>query len=120
MKKENWTTERWKVECDKLLTPFIIKKFPNCMLCGSPTQVAHHHIHRSKSLRVRYEIQNLLPLCGSCHYKLHQNESYWASKIIQIRGLRWFARLEKLKNEVVKWGKEDYKRIYRKLKNGIV
>jgi hypothetical protein len=33
---------------------------------------------------------------------LHQNESYWASKIIQLKGLKWFADLEKQKNKIVK------------------
>lgn len=89
-------------KCDALLTPIIKALFPKCLLCGAPTQVAHHHVHKSKSNRLRYQIDNLVPLCNHCHVVLHQNESYWASKIIEIRGLEWFKKLDKLKDEYIK------------------
>lgn len=94
-------------KCDKLLTPIIKILYPYCLLQGSQncahvTQVAHHHVHKSQSNRLRYEIPNLIPLCNACHMMLHANESYWASKIVQIRGLAWFEELERMKNELVK------------------
>lgn len=89
-------------KCDNLLTPIIKKMHEHCLLCGGPTQVAHHHVHKSKSTRLRYEIDNLIPLCGSCHVKLHQNESYWGSKVTEIRGLEWFQRIDRLGRETVK------------------
>jgi hypothetical protein len=89
-------------KCDHLLTPIIKKMHPSCLLCGSDTQVAHHHVHKSKSTRLRYEIDNLIPLCGSCHVKLHQNESYWGSKVTEIRGLDWFQRIDRMGREIVK------------------
>ena len=104
--------------CDKLLTPIIIKLFPKCLLCGNPTQVAHHHCHKSKSLILRYDLKNLIPLCHSCHLKLHFNESFWASKIVQIKGLKWFKYIEKKKNKLlVGKDKIDYQKIYNKLKS---
>lgn len=91
-----------KNKCDKLLSPVLRKLKPDCLLCGAPTQVAHHHVHKSKSNRLRYELENLINLCNGCHFKLHHNESYWASKIVEIKGLKWFKELEKMKNETVK------------------
>lgn len=99
-------------KCDNLLTPIIIRLHPQCLLCGSRTQVAHHHVHKSKSLILRYNFDNLIPLCNSCHFKLHFNESYWASKIVEIRGMKWFKKLDAEKNRIVK---VDYQKIYTKL-----
>lgn len=96
-------------KCDALLTPIIKALFPKCLLCpfateprNNDTQVAHHHVHKSKSLILRYVLDNLIPLCNACHMMLHHNESYWASKIVQIKGVEWFNRLERVKNQTVK------------------
>lgn len=91
-----------KNKCDGLLTPIIKQIFPRCLLCNNPTQVAHHHVHKSKSTRLRYELSNLINLCHKCHLALHHNESYYASRIVKIKGLAWFEDLEKMKQETVK------------------
>ena len=101
-------------KCDSLLSPLVIKLNPKCLLCGNPTQVAHHHCHKAKSLNLRYDLKNLIPLCGKCHLKLHWNESFWASKIVQIKGLRWFSYIEKNKEIILRY--PDYKKIYKRLK----
>ncbi len=92
-------------KCDALLTPIIKKMYPNCLLCGSETQVAHHHTHKSKSTRLRYDLANLINLCGSCHVKLHHDESFWGSKVTQLRSQEtpgWFDYIERAKHETVK------------------
>ncbi len=91
-----------KKKADDLLTPIVKKENPLCLLnspgCTKLTQVAHHHVHKSKSTALRYVMENLIPLCGHCHVVLHHNESFWASKIIQKKGIEWFNRLELIKN----------------------
>lgn len=101
-------------DCDKLLSPILIKLKPKCLLCGNPTQVFHHHVHKSKSLILRYDFENGINLCYSCHFKLHYNESYWASKIVEIKGLEWFKKLDQKKNEIIK---PNYDAIYNNLKS---
>lgn len=88
-------------KCDDLLTPIIKLMYPRCILCGNKTQVAHHHYHSSKSLRLRYYLPNLIPLCNGCHFKLHQNESYWACQILVLNGLNWFLGIDAVKDEKV-------------------
>lgn len=92
-----------------------MRLYPNCLLCGKNTEVAHHHVHKSKSNRLRYELDNLIPLCHHCHLVLHNNESYWASKVVQIKGLEWFNELEKKKNEYVKVDRYFYEENHEKL-----
>lgn len=102
-------TKRLQVKCDNLLTPIIKNMYPTCLFfkatgnegCFKNTQVAHHHVHKSKASALRYEINNLIPLCNHCHLMLHHNESYWASKIVVIRGIEWFIDLEE-KNNIAK------------------
>jgi 5-methylcytosine-specific restriction endonuclease McrA len=101
-KPKKKTVKQLRDACDKLLTPIIIAQFPKCLLCSRPTQVAHHHVHKSQSTALRYELDNLIPLCHSCHLALHMNESYYASKIVMLKGLKWFAGIELRKNQLVK------------------
>lgn len=89
-------------KCDALLTPIVKLINPSCLLCGNKTEVAHHHKHKSSSTRLRYELTNLIALCNSCHFSLHQNESYHASRIVEINGLQWFKDLDKMGREIVK------------------
>lgn len=102
MKKKLPKLSTIRTKADNLLTPIIILLLPRCLLCGHDTEVAHHHVHKSKSTRLRYDFDNLIPLCGSCHFKLHQNESYWASKIVEIKGVEWFIKLARTGQEIVK------------------
>jgi hypothetical protein len=114
MKLPKVTTMRTK--CDRLLTPIIKKLHPYCLLCGHSTEVAHHHVHKSKSTRLRYELDNLINLCTMCHLKLHHNESFWASKIVEIKGIEWFKRIAKLGQKTVKADVHYYIQNYERLK----
>lgn len=101
MRKTKTTWKKVQKQCDDLLTPIIKTMYPLCFLCGNITEVAHHHIHKSKSTALRYVIENLIPLCNKCHCKLHHNEGYWASKIVYMKGVKWFEGLELIKNRVM-------------------
>jgi len=115
MKKPSIKTLRNKT--DKLLSTWICGKHKKCLLCPAPSQVAHHHVHKSQSSRLRYEEDNLIPLCHSCHCKLHHNESYWASKIVEIKGVEWFKKLDKMKREYVKVDRYFYEENYNRIKH---
>lgn len=105
-----------KNKCDSLLSPLVIKLFPKCLLCGNPTQVAHHFIKKSVSSFLRYEKKNLIPLCSACHFRLHFNdEGLWNGRIALIKGKRWLDNLEKHKRDYVRCNKEYYEKIYKKL-----
>ena len=107
-RKSKTENAKLQTKCDSLLTPIIKKKYPRCLLCSNPTEVAHHHIHKSKSSILRYDLENLINLCNSCHLALHHNESYYASKIVKIKGLEWFDSLERKKNQIIKVDKYWY------------
>ena len=95
---------------DGLLTPLIIKLFPRCLLCGNPTQVAHHYIKKSESNRLRYIIENLINLCTNCHCALHNHETIYANKIVKIEGQPWHDKLISLKQQYIKVDREYYEK----------
>lgn len=114
-------TERKKTQknCDDLLTPIIKKRHPNCLLCGKYTQVAHHFIRKSVSSKLRYEFDNLIPLCNGCHFRLHHvDEGGYVGRIIKIKGQDWFNSIEKTKREYTKHNYDiEFERLNNILKN---
>lgn len=105
-----------RTKTDKLLTPWICGKHKRCLLCPSPSTVAHHFIYKSQSSRLRYEEENLIPLCKICHFKVHHHENYYASKIVEIKGVAWFQKLDKMKHEYVKVDRFFYEENYNRIK----
>ena len=108
-------------KCDKLLTPIIKAMHPHCILreakmCAGFTEVAHHHILKSKCTALRYELDNLIPLCTRCHMLLHSHESYYSSILVQRKGVEWFESLEAQKNKLIKADVHFYIENYERLK----
>lgn len=103
-------------KCDALLTPIIKKLYPKCLLCSNDTQVAHHFIKKSVSSNLRYNIDNLIPLCNPCHCRLHFNdEGLWNGRVAVIKGKEWLDNLEKNKKASLKcdclYYEENYNRL---------
>ena len=77
----------WKIKC-----AFKWGKF--CEGCGEPASVVHHFIPKSRNGLMRYDIQNGVPLCVNCHYKVHFSPSppeihRIVDKIRKNRGEKW-------------------------------
>jgi 5-methylcytosine-specific restriction endonuclease McrA len=115
MRKQKTAMQKTRDEADHLLTPLIQRMYPFCLLCLKPTQVAHHHIKKSESSRLRYEIDNLIPLCHVCHFNLHNHETIYSGKIIDKLGINWHNELISLKDEYVKVNIDFYKNAIIKL-----
>ena len=99
--------------CDRLCTPIVKKLHERCLLCGGEIEVAHHYVHKSMSLALRYDPQNLVPLCGRCHCKLHCDESYWGGMIRDKMGDEWFKYLESKKYITTRY--MDYNKVWEDL-----
>lgn len=108
------TLKSLKTKTDKVLTPYIVKKHPRCLLCRRNSKVAHHHVRKSRCAALRYEEINLIPLCQRCHFVLHKNESYWASKIVVIKGVLWFKKLDTIRKNKVKFSRTFYEKVISK------
>lgn len=108
-------TTKLQEKCDSFLTPIIKKKKPFCESCGQPTQVAHHWIEKSRSNFLRYDFDNLIALCNSCHVKIHNrfgssiSGAYdVADTIIKKRGKKWKKDMDILGKKLIKINKKYY------------
>ena len=68
-----------------------------CEVCGSDEVIQGHHFmpkHKFKSLM--FDLNNYVPLCRSCHFKLERTKQVDIGyKIIIKRGIGWLKRLNK-------------------------
>ena len=105
-------------EADRLMQ--IINKIqsPKCFLCGRDTQVAHHFFPKSVSANLRYNWDNLIPLCNGCHMRLHQSgDPGYEMDIRYKKGEGWYEQLSKLKRQSIKINREYYQTVLEKLQN---
>ena len=117
MRKKKTELQKLRDRADGQLTPHICQKHPRCLLCSMPSQVAHHYFKKSESNRLRYWEDNLIPLCHRCHFSLHQHETDYAGRIINIKGLDWHNDLVKKKQEYQKVDKLFYQKAIEEYEN---
>lgn len=109
------TTSQLKKLADKKLQEVNHALHKNCEACGGQNQVGHHWIEKSRSSFLRYDLRNIIPLCNSCHSKIHNifgnsivGGLNVAEKIISIRGKKWKLLMDKLQPEYVKTNNAFY------------
>jgi len=88
--------QKLKEQCVALATKIKLIESPYCLFCGKKAHTAHHFIHQSRSNHLRCDPRNLIPICKSCHYKLHQGyEQIFTGILIKKLGQKWFDDLER-------------------------
>lgn len=116
-----------KIECDKFLTPIVKKKHPLCEACKiAQTFVAHHWVEKSRSNRLRYDIENLIALCNSCHFKIHNqfgnriaNQEDTKKLITDSHEIGWNEKMEKIGREYIKVDRQYYEEVKLRLQNEV-
>lgn len=100
------TKKRLHNELAKLWNIAVFKKYGYvCVCCGERATAPHHYIPRSKSLVLRYDVMNGIPLCNSCHYLIHfshnPEETRRLCEVIRTkRGKDWCKYIEDRKRIV--------------------
>ena len=91
----NQTKKKLEKELLKLWFQRSLEKWGDrCTICGRKATQMHHFIPRSRSRLLKYDVENAVPLCQSCHYKIHfssnPNEIHRLVEIIRKRrGKKW-------------------------------
>lgn len=106
-KKIGW----WQNIADKVFQIWFVNKYPDCQLCGKPTSCGHHYFPKSVASALRYEEDNMIPLCVGQHFSHHNGDPRIHAKVLEIRGMDWHKKLEKKKNDIVKPNIGYYKQI---------
>ena len=110
MKKQKTTTQKKKTklskECNELWKRACLKKWGDkCIICGKSDQTTYHHyIPKSRSVLLRFDIMNGVPICNMrAHYKIHHSGTpdevrEICDTIRNKRGKEWVEYIDKRKN----------------------
>jgi len=107
---------RLQKKADKALQEYIRQKYPKCFICGKKSSVGHHFFPKSTASALRYNLNNIIPLCHSCHFSIHQKSDPRATIYIkEKKGSKWYKNLINLKNKPLKITISYYINIIEKL-----
>jgi len=90
-------------KADKLFQQVCLLLEPNCEACGKKAEVVHHFIPKSLSANLRYNIDNGISLCNSCHFKHHSTadpDIYEA--MTKYKSTEWFELIGKERRKLIK------------------
>ena len=101
-----------QTKADNLLQKKGKEVFKKCEICGKKMNCLHHFFPKSISARLRYEWNNMIPVCISCHFRHHTSfDPTIHAKILEKRGFDWFNNLLKIKKEKIKTNRDYYNNI---------
>ena len=103
----------WKCAC-------ILRWGKRC-LCGARAISVHHFIKKSRCNNLRYDVQNGVPICKSCHWIIEFSPDTLKrreveNKIITSRGKEWFTYIQEqskviLRSTGVRWLREQIQKL---------
>lgn len=102
-------------KADRLLQEKNRRENKYCEYCGNECQVGHHYFPKSTSSALRYDMNNIIPLCNGCHMRHHNGDPRVHAQITLIRGEKWYANLLRDKEKITKVSQSYYKEIIEKL-----
>ena len=120
MKKLSTQEKRKKLraKADKLYQEIGKMLYKECLICGGSYSCLHHYHPKSTASALRYILKNGIPICQSCHCRIHSSDSPTLNnEILKIKGMEWAEDLETIKrNTFVKTSLEYYENIINNLR----
>ncbi len=101
-------------KADRLMQEWGREKYIECLVCGEPVSCLHHYFPKSISSALRYDEDNLIPVCNSCHFRHHNGDPRIHNAINRILGDKWLKGIEKKKHLIIKTNKGYYEGIIKK------
>jgi len=96
------TIAYWRRKADKAMQEWGRKTYKKCLVCDKPISCLHHYYPKSTSSALRYDIDNLIPICVGCHFSHHNGNPAIQNKINDIKGRIWLNNLMLKKNIIIK------------------
>jgi 5-methylcytosine-specific restriction endonuclease McrA len=116
-KPKTLSPSQWQKKCDTKIQQIGRKLFPYCEVCGKPMSCLHHYYPKSVSSRLRYDWDNLIPICNGCHMRHHRAGDPTVHNIVnEKRGKEWLQSLKSRKLEEVRTNVAYYKEVWESLK----
>jgi len=102
-------------KADRLLQEWGRDNYKRCEMCNAMMSCLHHFHPKSSSSALRYEKNNMIPVCHPCHLGFHSSRSAdFNSRIIIKRGNEWAKKLLKKKAKIIKPNQSYYLKIIKK------
>ena len=103
MRKKISKFEKLHNEADKLWAEVVMRRHDNkCFVCGKQAISAHHFIPKQQSAFLRYDLENGIPLCRSCHFQIHWKSDPIFPLIIAFKkGKAWVEYLAQRKHKPI-------------------
>lgn len=78
-------------EAGKIWSEIVLSKNDGrCLVCGKKAEHPHHFVFKSRSLALKYDIRNGIPLCSHCHLLIHGRQDPVVQGIIVLKkGKKW-------------------------------
>jgi 5-methylcytosine-specific restriction endonuclease McrA len=84
----------YRSKCDKAIQEFGRRVYKKCLICGGEYSCLHHFVKKSQSTALRYDWNNLIPICNKCHCSIHQGkDDTVTARIVFLKGQDWFDEL---------------------------
>ena len=92
----------YRNKADRQLQELVRKTYRSCEVCGKPVSCGHHYYPKSTAGNLRYDWDNIIPICQGCHFRHHNGFPEIHNRINEKRGQEWLDRLEWKKHQFVK------------------
>ena len=99
---------RLKNKADRIMQEIGRETYTKCFVCDAPYSCLHHFIPKSRSAYLRYDWENLIPICNKCHCNHHKGDPMVHAIIQEKKGNGWIDELKlkqrkKIKDTVAYW-----------------
>ena len=101
----------YRRKADRLLQEWGRRIYKKCLICGGKLSCLHHYYPKSKSSSLRYNKDNLIPICNGCHLQHHTGNPNIHNTVNKIKGEKWLKRLTQKKETHTKINKKYYEKI---------
>ena len=101
---------------DKAIQDYYRRNIMGCESCGKRAEVMHHHHPKSRSNYLRFDPDNLIYLCNSCHFKLHKGDPTIAYNYRQMHLPDWEKELTEKCHTYKKWSRDELNQLLQKYK----
>ena len=99
-------------ECDKLYQLVGKKLMPHSIVSGKPVEVIHHFYTKQSSSRLRYDMDNGIPLTRGEHFAIHiKSDPEIIARIIERRGQKWYQELSAKRHLPIKVDRLYYQQV---------
>ena len=83
-----------------------------CLICRGKYSCLHHYIGKDLCFALRYDLENGVPVCHSCHMGIEFRKDPWYNnQIIRKKGQEWADKLESKRRKKVNYTLEYMKNI---------